>query len=67
MRKSDCLTCISIIGLLLLVVYFKKDKIPSVTTTEITNVTVIGATACDRITDEGSYKVSVRGICWVEI
>jgi uncharacterized protein (TIGR02145 family) len=42
----------------------KKDKVPTVTTSEVTNIMASSATSGGTITDEGSGKVVERGICW---
>jgi hypothetical protein len=41
-----------------------KDKIPSISTTEITNVTATSAFSGGTVTDEGSAPVTARGVCW---
>jgi uncharacterized protein (TIGR02145 family) len=41
-----------------------KLTIPSVTTTEVSNITSSTATSGGNITDEGSSTVLTRGVCW---
>jgi hypothetical protein len=42
----------------------QKDKVPAVTTGEITGITGNSATGSGTVTDEGSGPVTSRGICW---
>ena len=42
----------------------KKDEVPVVTTSPISNITGITATSGGNITDEGSSTVTSRGVCW---
>jgi uncharacterized protein (TIGR02145 family) len=42
----------------------KKDKVPTLTTSEVTNRTGTTATCGGTITDEGSGTVLSRGVCW---
>jgi len=42
----------------------KKEEVPTLTTTTVTNITGISATSGGTITDEGSGTVVERGICW---
>jgi uncharacterized protein (TIGR02145 family) len=42
----------------------KKEKVPTLTTSAITNITGTTASSGGTITSEGSSKVTVRGICW---
>ena len=42
----------------------KKEEKPTLTTSEITNITGTSATSGGTITDEGSGTVIARGICW---
>ena len=55
------------IGFLLLIsVLFscKKEKVPTLTTTTVTNISGTTATSGGTITDEGSGTITVRGVCW---
>jgi len=42
----------------------KKEKIPMLTTSAITNITGTTATSGGTITDEGSGTIIARGVCW---
>lgn len=42
----------------------KKEKVPVISTNEITNITGTTAISGGNITDEGSSTIIVRGICW---
>jgi hypothetical protein len=66
------LTKTYVIVLLSLVIFFvihscKKDKIPVLTTAEVTNITGTTATSGGTISDEGSGMVVERGICWSKV
>lgn len=63
------------IKLLLILVFFaagialldscKKDpKLPELTTTSVSNITVSSATAGGNISSDGGAEVTARGICW---
>ena len=41
-----------------------RDGIPTLTTTDITNITSISATSGGNITDNGGLNVTARGVCW---
>ena len=41
-----------------------KGEVPSVTTTEITQITSTGAKTGGTITSEGSGTITARGVCW---
>ena len=43
---------------------FPLIVLPSVTTCEVTNVTMNSALASGQVTDEGSSSVTERGVCW---
>lgn len=56
---------LAIIFLLLTVLIgCKKEKIPIISTTSISNITPTTATSGGSITDEGSSTVLTRGVCW---
>jgi hypothetical protein len=42
----------------------KKEEVPTLTTSEISNVTGTTAESGGTITDEGSGRVIAKGICW---
>jgi uncharacterized protein (TIGR02145 family) len=42
----------------------KKEKVPTLTTSAITNITGTTASSGGTITSEGNSTVTVRGICW---
>ena len=44
----------------------KKDEVPLVTTSEVTEITGTTALAGGKVTDEGSGPVTKRGVCWSE-
>jgi uncharacterized protein (TIGR02145 family) len=41
-----------------------RDEVPTLTTSEVTNLTGTSATTGGTIIDEGSGRVIVRGVCW---
>ncbi len=41
-----------------------RDGIPTLTTTDITNITAISATSGGNITDNGGLNITARGVCW---
>ena len=41
-----------------------RDGIPTLTTTDITNITGVSATSGGNITDNGGLSVTARGVCW---
>jgi uncharacterized protein (TIGR02145 family) len=45
-------------------VVFKTHNLPSVTTTEVTNITGTGASSGGNVTDDGEVNVTARGVCW---
>jgi uncharacterized protein (TIGR02145 family) len=45
----------------------KKEEVPAVTTSEVTNITGTTATGGGTVTEEGSGKVFERGVCWSEL
>jgi len=42
----------------------KKEEVPVITTTAVSNITATTATSGGNITDEGSSTVITRGVCW---
>ena len=42
----------------------KKEAVPVLTTTALSNITAITATSGGNITDVGSSSVISRGVCW---
>ena len=44
----------------------RKDEVPLVTTSEVTEITGTTALAGGKVTDEGSGPVTKRGVCWSE-
>src|SRR5664280_817425 len=52
------------IGLILIIQSCKKEEKPTLTTSDITNITGTSATSGGNITSEGSGTVIERGICW---
>lgn len=54
-----------IVGLILILVNScKKNEVPVVTTTIVSNIKATTAISGGNITDEGSSKVTARGVCW---
>jgi uncharacterized protein (TIGR02145 family) len=56
-----------IIYLIFLILWFyscKKEFVPTLTTTDITNITSTSVISGGTITDEGSSPVIARGVCW---
>ena len=41
-----------------------RDGIPTLTTTDVINITAISATSGGNITDNGGLNVTARGVCW---
>ena len=41
-----------------------RDGIPTLTTTDVTNITAISATSGGNITDNGGLNIMARGVCW---
>jgi hypothetical protein len=60
----------NITGTILIVLFIflihscKKEKVPTLTTTQLTNISGNTATSRGTITDEGSGTVISRGVCW---
>ena len=44
--------------------FITKEGLPSLTTTEISNITATTATSGGNITDNGGFEITARGICW---
>ena len=60
-RKTELLL---IIFSVLILNFCKKEKVPTLTTSAITNITGTSATSGGTIISEGSRKVISRGVCW---
>jgi hypothetical protein len=62
------LKTISVISLLILLIFLahscKKEEVPTVSTSEIIDITASTATCGGEITSEGTSKVIARGVCW---
>lgn len=58
-----CLAIIVTIGVTILI-GCKKEKVPAITTSTISNIAATTATIGGNITDEGSSSVISRGVCW---
>ncbi|MBA7580412.1 hypothetical protein ES708_22303 [subsurface metagenome] len=43
---------------------FTTEGLPTVITTEITNITATSATSGGNITDDGGFAITSRGVCW---
>ena len=60
-------TKIIILGFLFLTVTLhscKKEELPALSTTSISNITAISATSGGNITSDGGAEVTGRGVCW---
>ena len=44
--------------------FITRDGIPTLTTTDVTNITAISATSGGNITDNGGLNITARGVCW---
>jgi uncharacterized protein (TIGR02145 family) len=42
----------------------KKENVPTVRTTPVSDITGVNATSGGTITDEGSSSIIIRGVCW---
>ena len=60
-RKTELLL---IIFSVLIINFCKKEEVPTLTTSAITNITGTSATSGGTIISEGSRKVISRGVCW---
>ena len=60
-RKTELLL---IIFSVLILNFCKKEEVPTLTTSAITNITGTSATSGGTIISEGSRKVISRGVCW---
>lgn len=41
-----------------------EDGLPSITTTEITDITATSASSGGSISDDGGFEITTRGVCW---
>ena len=64
MKKSVILYSFSLVILVIILHSCKKQEVPIVTTSAITNITGSTATSGGTITNEGTSTVIARGICW---
>jgi uncharacterized protein (TIGR02145 family) len=64
MKKSVIFYSLSLVILAVILQSCKKHEVPTLTTSEITNITGTTATSGGSITDEGSGTIVERGICW---
>lgn len=58
-----------IIIIIIMIIFFngckkEKEKVPVISTIEVTNITTTSATSGGNITNEGSSTVKTRGVCW---
>jgi exo-beta-1,3-glucanase (GH17 family) len=60
-RKTELLL---IIFSVLIINFCKREEVPTLTTSAITNITGTSATSGGTIISEGSRKVISRGVCW---
>jgi starch-binding outer membrane protein SusE/F len=63
-KLKRLITFIVFVSLITIVHSCKKEKVPTLTTSSITNITGTAATGGGTITDEGSGTVIARGVCW---
>jgi uncharacterized protein (TIGR02145 family) len=64
MKKSVILYSLSLVILVIILHSCKKQEVPSVTTSDVTNITGMTATCGGTITDGVLVKIFERGICW---
>lgn len=64
MKNIVKLAGLSILILSSILLSCKKEEVPVITTTIITNITATSATSGGNITDEGTSTVIARGVCW---
>jgi phosphodiesterase/alkaline phosphatase D-like protein len=60
----ECYLAIIVIVVVTILTGCKKEKVPVITTTSVSNITATMATSGGNITDEGSSTVITRGVCW---
>ncbi len=63
-RLHKCYLAIIVIIGITFIAECKKEKVPVITTTSVSNITAITASGGGNITDEGSSAVISRGVCW---
>ncbi len=66
MKKSVIITGVAFLVLMVILHSCKKEEVPTLTTTDVTNITGATATSGGSVLDEGSGRVIERGICWSE-
>lgn len=67
MRKRICFLCCSLLIMSVLFVFTsscKKEFVPELTTTEITDITDSTAISGGNVTSDGGLTVTARGLCW---
>jgi uncharacterized protein (TIGR02145 family) len=64
MKNSISLTFTCLLFLAVSLISCKKEKAPSIITSEITDITISSAVSGGTITDQGSGNVLTRGLCW---
>ena len=66
MKKSVIISGVAFLVLMVILHSCKKEEVPTLTTTDVTNITGATATSGGIVLDEGSGRVVERGICWSE-
>jgi exo-beta-1,3-glucanase (GH17 family) len=65
MKRTSQITGVMLLILLIFLIHScKKDTLPALTTSAVTNITGTSATSGGIITAEGSGTVVARGVCW---
>ncbi|MDO8898635.1 MAG: hypothetical protein Q7V19_13380, partial [Bacteroidales bacterium] len=67
-RKKNLIYIMTLFGVMLFIIGSckKEDKVvlPTVTTTQATQITATGAISGGTVTDNGGASVTARGVCW---
>jgi len=64
MKKSVILYSLCLVILVIILHSCKKQEVPTVTTSAITNITGTAASSGGTVIDEGTEMVLERGVCW---
>ena len=64
MKKSIIITGLGFLVLIVTLISCKNEEVPTLTTSEVTNITGTTASSGGTIIDEGSGIIIERGICW---
>lgn len=63
-KGSTLLTAISLISMIFLIYGCKKATAPTITTAEITAITINSAVSGGEITADGGGEIAKKGVCW---